>query len=95
MTTLDLAIEAYGNILKAQEPMRHFADFRYLFADEKEDTIPVPLGGGIFQGKTEGSLPGYIHEHLCSAREVCCSGLRNLYGCRDSKGAWSGPDSGI
>lgn len=96
MTTLELAIDAYKSILKAQEPLRHFADFRNYFADEKEDTVPVPLGGGDFQAEAEArGWPRYIHECVCSAREVCGTGIRNLYGCRDSQGAWSGPDSGF
>ena len=37
MTTNDLAIEAYKVILAAKEPLRHFADFRYMFSTPEDD----------------------------------------------------------
>ena len=92
MTTRELAIEAYRSILKGQEPMRRFADFRYLFYDEKDTSVPVPLGGRDLQGQNERIVPGYIHEYIPERHGISYSGIGCIFGHRDSEGSWSGPD---
>lgn len=87
-----MVIQAYKKILEAQEPMRRYAEFRYYFADEKDTSIPVPLGGGTLQDLPESALPWFISEHIYSSRSQLHHGIGYIYGHRDSQGSWSGPD---
>lgn len=81
--TLQLAIDAYKTILRAKKPLRQFGNFIDLFNDEKEDHIPVPLGGGDFPAESGSGQPEYICKHISVQGEVCSPGIRDLYGLRD------------